>query len=86
MASIFQIDISRNTKCALKDGFCKSSHVYSMNYIVGSLTAAEVFRKLNVCACVCMCAHVCVYVCVCACVCVRVCVCVCVGVCMYVHV
>ena len=26
MASIFQIDISRNTKCALKDGFRKSSH------------------------------------------------------------
>ena len=26
MASIFQIGISRNTKCALKDGFRKSSH------------------------------------------------------------
>ena len=27
MASIFQIGISRNTKCALKDGFRKSSHI-----------------------------------------------------------
>ena len=27
MASIFQIDISRNTKCALKDDFRKSSHI-----------------------------------------------------------
>ena len=26
MASIFQIGISQNTKCALKDGFRKSSH------------------------------------------------------------
>ena len=29
MASIFQIGISRNTKRALKDGFCKSSHICS---------------------------------------------------------
>ena len=28
MASIFQTGISRNTKCALKDGFRKSSHNY----------------------------------------------------------
>ena len=27
MASIFQLGISRNTKCALKDGFRKSSHI-----------------------------------------------------------
>ena len=30
MASIFQIGISRNTKCALKDGFCKSSHIFEI--------------------------------------------------------
>ena len=33
VASIFQIGISRNTKCALKDGFCKSSHIYCFNYL-----------------------------------------------------
>ena len=33
MASIFQIGISRNTKCALKDGFRKSSHIYIYIYI-----------------------------------------------------
>ena len=27
MVSIFQIGISRNAKCAVKDGFCKSSHI-----------------------------------------------------------
>ena len=25
--SIFQIDISRNTKCTIKDGFCRDSHI-----------------------------------------------------------
>ena len=30
MASIFQIGISRNTKCALKDGFRKSSHIWQI--------------------------------------------------------
>ena len=30
MALIFQIGISRNTKCALKDGFRKSSHIYKI--------------------------------------------------------
>ena len=25
---VFQIDISQNAKCALKDSFCKSSHKY----------------------------------------------------------
>ena len=28
MASIFQIGISQNTKCALTDDFYKSSHIY----------------------------------------------------------
>ena len=34
MASIFQIGISRNTKCALKDGFRKSSHIFIMTELI----------------------------------------------------
>ena len=32
MHSIFQISISRNTKCALKVGFRKSGHIYSLYF------------------------------------------------------
>ena len=44
MASIFQIGISRNTKCALKDGFRKSSHICIGMY---GLVARLVMYNIN---------------------------------------
>ena len=38
MASIFQIGISQNTKCALKDGFRKSSHIYTSPLLLSCFT------------------------------------------------
>ena len=34
MASIFQNGISRNTKCAVKDGFCSDSHIWANHYMI----------------------------------------------------
>ena len=39
-ASILQIDISRNTNCAIKDGFRRDSHNYAYNKIITYLHEA----------------------------------------------
>ena len=46
MASIFQFDISQNTKCALKDGFCKSSHNYYDCFVPGLATTCAPLNGL----------------------------------------
>ena len=40
MHSIFQISISRNTKCAHKVGFHKSGHIYMVGFSKSSHTPA----------------------------------------------
>ena len=47
MASIFQIGISQNTKCALKDGFRKSSHINSSIYSTCSDIPHKIARKIT---------------------------------------
>ena len=71
MHSIFQISISRNTKCAHKVGFRKFGHIC---YIVLDYYCNVIMPNMLLCLCICACAYVCVCVRVCLCVCVL-CVC-----------
>ena len=51
VASVFQNGISRNTKCAERDGYCRAGHILLLiaRSLLSITQASSSFKRLNTC-------------------------------------
>ena len=47
VASMFQNGISRNTKCAKRDGFCREGHIYCYAHKVFCCGEAKIINRVE---------------------------------------